>query len=169
MSGITEIKVPENSLLKVYDGAVGYADAFECQVDGSVAISDFVTAFLNSPVFRVERALLAILAFSVTTRKDVSGIADGSTDQFAVWKTEKRTETELLLSIEEKRIRTWFETDTSGAVTKLRFGSAILPKSGEAGGDSDIGFIFRALKKFHRVYSRVLLKSAVRKLLSEAG
>jgi hypothetical protein len=46
------------------------------------------------------------------------------------------------------------------AATRLYFGSAVVPAVDKATGRLRMGFAFRALLGFHRIYSRVLLRAA---------
>ena len=52
----------------------------------------------------------------------------------------------------------------SGTATRLYFGSAVVPVVHEASGQRRMGFGFRALLGFHKLYSRILLRSAVANL-----
>ena len=50
------------------------------------------------------------------------------------------------------------------ARTRLYFGSAVVPVANAGSGEDSIGFAFRALLGFHKLYSRVLLRSAAARL-----
>ena len=52
-----------------------------------------------------------------------------------------------------------------GQATDLYFGSAVVPTIDRATGEARMGLVFRALLGFHKVYSQVLLRAAVARLL----
>jgi hypothetical protein len=51
-----------------------------------------------------------------------------------------------------------------GAGTRLYFGSAVVPLRDAKTGGTRMGPLFRALLGFHRLYSRVLLRAAAKRL-----
>jgi hypothetical protein len=79
---------------------------------------------------------------------------------------EARAPNQLLLAA--GRTRSWLMATSSqeagGVPTKLYFGSAVVPRGSDGSGSARMGWQFRALLGFHRVYSRVLLWSACRRL-----
>jgi hypothetical protein len=48
----------------------------------------------------------------------------------------------------------------AGSGTRLYFGSAVVPVVDAKSGQPTLGFAFRALLGFHKLYSRVLLRAA---------
>ena len=48
--------------------------------------------------------------------------------------------------------------------TRLYFGSAVVPVMNAATGKSEMGFVFKALLGFHKLYSRALLSAAAARL-----
>ena len=78
---------------------------------------------------------------------------------------------QLLLCAIDGRTRSWLmvsAADVSGR-TRLYFGSAVLPKpmpvnSPSATGKPSLGFVFKALLGFHKLYSRALLSAAAARL-----
>ena len=48
--------------------------------------------------------------------------------------------------------------------TRLFFGSAVVPIVDRHSGQASMGFAFRVLLGFHKLYSRVLLRAAVARL-----
>ena len=53
---------------------------------------------------------------------------------------------------------------TSGAGTRLYFGSAAVPHRKEGAQAASLGFPFKALLGFHKLYSRLLLQAASARL-----
>ena len=62
------------------------------------------------------------------------------------------------------RTRSWFMVLAVGSgndrKTQLYFGSAVIPVQNEETGRWSIGFGFRALLGFHKIYSEILLYAA---------
>src|SRR5690606_23891341 len=113
-----------------------------------------------TPLFQLERLILKFLVSKPSTDLQAKQTANGEIDKFAAWTVEARSENELLMCDFLSRTRSWFMTENDGAKTKLYFGSAVVPK----GGSESLGFGFRTLLGFHKIYSVLLLASAKSKL-----
>ena len=169
---ITQQPVPEDSLLKIYQGGsrpehwAGQGDCFSVAVAQPVSLGDFVYAFYTSPVFRIERAILRFIADAPSTDAEARGVADGSGSSFAIWRVGERTTTQLLMCDRFEKTRSWFQVaPMEGAGTLLRFGSAVVAASrNRETGALSVGRGFRGLMAFHVLYSRVLLGAARRKV-----
>ena len=127
-------------------------------IDRVVSLDDFVTAFYTTPLFRSERLILGL--FGMRSRdSDVDELLAGRRDSFAAWTVEDRTEDQLLMCDINQRTRSWFMVSATGdQSTRLWFGSAVTARG------EDVPGSYRALLSFHRVYSRALLKAALRRL-----
>jgi len=178
MFSIGQEAVPEEALLKTYRGGVRperwgrYGDCFSVTVDRAVRLADFVFAFYTSPLFRIERRMLALVG-ARSSDAAARALAEGSAASFAVWYVGERTETQLLMCDRYERTRSWFRVvRKSGDCTLLQFGSAVAAASGDgtargegaghgegAGAGRRIGG-FRLLLGFHVLYSQLLLHSA---------
>jgi hypothetical protein len=163
--------VPSDSLLKTYRGGARpeqwghHGDCFAVVVDAPVTLSDFVFAFYTSPVFRVERGILRVLAGAPSTDDDVRALAEGSRTTFAVWRVGERTATQLLMCDRYEKTRSWFRVaPADGGRTVLQFGSAVAASRKRATGAMPMGLGFRWLMAFHVLYSRILLSAAGRRL-----
>jgi len=172
MRGIAQLPVAEDALLKTYRGGKHperwghYGDCFSVRVDGSVTLSQFVFAFYTSPIFRIERLILLVLAGAPSTDERARAVAEGRGDTFAVWTIGERTPTQLLMCDRYGKTRSWFQVvpQASGS-TLLQFGSAVAARPGEM--DSvTMSRGFGVLLGFHRLYSRVLLAAARRRVLT---
>ena len=157
--------VPENALLHAYSVTTeAYTDCYSVDINRSVMLSDFVFAFYTTPVFKLERIILKYCAAKPSTDDQARQLADGSIDSFAAWNVESRTDTELLMCDLSGRTRSWFTVTpigTSGQPkTLLQFGSAVVPITNRKTGKLELGSGFRALLGFHKLYSKVLLRSA---------
>lgn len=163
--------LPEGALLERYDpvrtaaAAGGYVDCFTQSVAKPVSLGEFVYAFYTAPVFRLERWILT-LARLPSSDEQARGVADGELTHFAAWNVEDRTGDELLMCDVRGHTRSWFrvEPNAEQTSTKLFFGSAIVPIDRDRDGKPILGRAYRALMGFHRLYSRVLLNGAARRL-----
>jgi hypothetical protein len=149
--------LPAGAVLDAYAGDGSYTDCFSLELARPVSHPQFVEAFYTSTVFRLERWLIASFLSLRATDDDARELASGSRDSFSAWTVERREPNQLLLAA--GRTRSWLMVD--GAGTTLYFGSAVTPRRSGGGG---MGWRFKALLGFHKLYSRVLLAAAGRKL-----
>ena len=161
--------MPDDALLRTHRGGAHperwreSGDCFQIPIDRIVSLAEFVFAFYTSPVFRIERVILSILALAPSTDTDVRRLAEGSADSLAVWREGERTATQLLMCDRYERTRSWFRVvHPNDGKTLLQFGSAVA--SGKVARPTTVkpGRYFRLLLKFHVVYSQVLLHAARR-------
>jgi hypothetical protein len=118
-----------------------------------------MAAFYTTRIFKLERWLLARIRLP-STDQEASLLAQGQLTRFAAWSVESREQNQAILAA--GRTRSWLmasQAPTGPGATTLYFGSAVVPR--RRGG---LGWQFKALLGFHRLYSRVLLASAVRRL-----
>jgi hypothetical protein len=169
MLSVTQDAVPEDALLRTYRGGAHpgrwreSGDCFAVSVDRVVSLAEFVFAFYTSPLFRIERAILALLAGAPSADSEARELADGSGTSFAVWRVGERTTTQLLMCDRYERTRSWFRVvPLSDGMTLLQFGSAVAARGGQPSEIKARGSFFRLLLKFHVVYSQVLLNAAKR-------
>jgi hypothetical protein len=170
MFSITQEAVPEDALLCTYRGGHrperwgGSGDCFSVAVDRMTPLAEFVFAFYTSPVFRIERLILRLLAGAPSTDAEVRWLAEGSGTSFAIWRVGERTATQLLMCDRYERTRSWFGVvPLKDGKTLLQFGSAVASGSAHrktAGAAR--GNLFQLLLKFHIVYSQILLHAAKR-------
>lgn len=155
---------PASSDLIQFSHVLGaHTDCYCVEVGSPVSLEDYAMAFFDSPVFRLERRLIALFGGIASTRQDVAAIADGTGDALCMWQVISRDKDQILLAVGKGPIRTWIMRETNGRATQLYFGSAVLPN--RRSDPPRIGFSFRALKGFHSLYSRILLSSARRQVL----
>lgn len=146
-------------------GAGAYADCYVTEVAQPVSHAEYVEAFYTTAVFKVERLLLKWLVSRPSTDLEARQLASGSRGSFAAWKVEGRGPDQLLLSDFTGRTRSWLmiaPVENSGAPpgTRLYFGSAVVPVASARSGKATLGFTFRSLLGFHKLYSLVLLLAA---------
>jgi hypothetical protein len=171
MSQVIQQTVPDDALLKTYRGGRHperwghYGDCFSVQVDGPVTLSQFVFAFYTSPVFRLERVIL-LLVGAPSTDEQARAVAEGRRNAFAVWAMGERTADQLLMCDRYGKTRSWFRVvpQASGG-TALQFGSAVAATPADTE-SVKMGRGFGVLLGFHRLYSRILLAAARRRVVA---
>lgn len=166
---VSPCPVPADALLSRYgeggEHRGGFADAYAVVVAGTVPHADYVAAFYTTPLFRVERAILRWLAGRPSTDADAQALAHGA-ERFAAWRVEARAPDQVLLADFTGRTRSWLAVEAVAGGTRLWFGSAVVPRVDPRSGERRMGFAFAALLGFHRLYSRLLLAAARRRLLA---
>jgi hypothetical protein len=159
MAAVREVMVPPDALLAACAGR-GHVDAYAADLPRRVGLPDFIRAFYDSPAFRPERWILAAAGLRGSDG-DLAALADGSGGRFAAWTLEARRPGEILLAA--FRTRSWLAVAPRGEGCTLHFGSAVLARD-----DGRLGAGFGALLGFHRLYSRLLLAAAARRLARTA-
>jgi hypothetical protein len=164
MSAIERSSLPAGALLDRYRREGGYVDCYATSVSGRLSHEQYVCAFYTTALFKVERFILRWIVSRPSTDADAAALASGASDTFAAWHVEARTANELLLCDLTGRTRSWLMVAPAPAGTRLYFGSAVIPRSatGRHG-----GLTYRALMRFHRIYSVALLAAARRRLQTQ--
>jgi hypothetical protein len=160
----TETPLPPASLLARLARERGaYADAYTLKVPRAVPLAEFVEAFYTTRLFKVERRLLALFG-RPSSDAMARAVARGEGERMAIWTVQAREPDELLMHEDSGATRSWFKAEAGAAGTTLWFGSAVVPRQRNPGGEARLGWAFHALLGFHRWYSRALLKAAARRL-----
>lgn len=176
-------RLPENALLQEYAQSGAYTDCYVTEITGSYTHAAYVTAFYKTWLFRLERVILKFLAKTPSTDQQALDVAEGQLDTFAAWHVEKRADNQLLMCDFRGRTRSWFMSEpvicepitrepftreqsdaTTSPTTRLYFGSAVVLDSKESADAKRIGLTFKLLLGFHKLYSRLLLAAAARRL-----
>ena len=150
-------ELPQDALLQRYREQGAYTDCFAIDVPGQVAHAAYVEAFYTSGVFKLERLLLALFVARPSRDAEARELASGQRQQFAAWSVEGRAPGQLLMCDYAGSTRSWLMAVPAGQGTRLYFGSAVVR--------SRQGGVFRALLGFHKLYSRILLRAAVARVL----
>ncbi|MEO9863866.1 MAG: hypothetical protein ABJO29_11310 [Yoonia sp.] len=151
-AAVHAIPLPADALLQRYTAdPKNYTDCYVKDIAGHVSLSDFITAFYTTPLFRAERLILKYAVRRPSTDEDVHAVAHGDTQEFAAWTVEDRTEDQVLLCDMAGHTRSWFMVSPIDGGTRLHFGSAVTP------GD---GVVVRAITPLHKLYARSLLRGA---------
>jgi hypothetical protein len=143
--------------LQRYREQGAYTDCFAIDVPGQVPHAAFVEAFYTTSVFKLERLLLGLFVSRPSNDAEARELAGGNREKFAAWSVEARAPGQLLMCDFAGSTRSWLMAEAAGQGTRLYFGSAVVR--------SRQGGAFRALLGFHKLYSRILLRAAVSRLL----
>lgn len=157
---VAEAALPFGALLERYSGGRGYADCLVATVPGRVTQAAFVEAFYTTPLFKLERLVLAVLLGRPSTDVEARSLAAGEVERFAAWTVEGRAPDQILLCDFQGATRSWLMSAATASTTILYFGTAVVPR-GRTGG---LGAGFRVMLPFHRLYARALLRAAARRV-----
>lgn len=153
--------VPPQSLLGAYAARGAYTDCYAEPVPGRVGLAELVEAFYTTPLFKTERWLLARALGLHATDAQARALAGGAAERYSAWRVEGRSASEILL--DAGQTRSWLGVvDAGERGTALLFGSAVVPM--RPGGR--FGWVFHALLGLHRLYSRLLLGAAARRVIA---
>lgn len=169
MPAIIQSDLPEKALLIRYAGSGAYTDCYYMDVPRTVVLSDYIASFYTSPVFKIERALLGLLAGKSATDDDARELAFDRISKFSAWTVEGRSDDQIMLRDILGRTRSWLmlvPVEDKSGTTRLYFGSAVMPKTRSETGEASFGFFFHALSGFHHWYTRALMRAACSKILS---
>ena len=154
--------LPPHALLARYADAGAFTDCYTAEVARTVSHAEYVEAFYTGGLFKVERWLLKLFLSRPSTDVEARQLAGGERSAFAAWRVEDRSTDQLLLCDQAARTRSWLMVSSvpQEQRTRLYFGSAVVPVTGRSTGNASMGFVFKALLGFHKLYSRALLGSA---------
>jgi hypothetical protein len=172
MSFVEQQPVPHDALLQTYRGGNRpelwgeYGDCFSVQVNRVVTLPQWVFAFYTSPMFRLERVILHVLARAPSNDQQAQDLAEGRRETFAVWVVGARTKDQLLMCDRYGKTRSWFRvTPQASGGTVLQFGSAVAARPGSHGGTRMSGR-FKVLLGLHKIYSKLLIGAAKHRAMS---
>ena len=162
MNRIHVCPLPVGALLAHYRDNGAYTDGFCIDLPCHVTLSDFIMAFYTTPLFRLERLILATLVGKPSTDAQILSLASADATRFAAWTVEGREHDQILLCDFLRYSRSWLMCTPAPEpkATRLYFGSAIVPRKISATGKASFDPGFHLLKGFHLVYSRALLAQA---------
>jgi hypothetical protein len=164
MATILPSELPQAALLQRYVKQGAYTDCYRMEVPRRIALPEYIAAFYTTPLFKVERTILSLVAGKSASDEAANELAQGQTSQFSAWSVEGRSGDQLLLCDFLGRTRSWLMVEPGPSSTWLYFGSAVVPKSVAASGQASFGFAFHALKGFHHLYTQALMRAALKKL-----
>lgn len=154
--------LPAGALLEKYAQRPElYTDCFATAIAQPVNFEAFVAAFYTTWLFKLERVILALALGLGSSDAQASELARGERETFAAWRVEARTSNQLLLDAGSTRSWLMLSLERSESATRqmLYFGSAVVATRG-----GRLTWPYRALLGFHKLYSRLLLAAARRRL-----
>lgn len=159
-TSITISELPAAALLRKYSYDGAYTDCYITEVAASISLPQYVEAFYTTTVFKLERWILTHFVAKPSSDLDAKRIAQAQTDSFAAWSVEARQPDQLLMCDFMRRTRSWFMVEPmEGGGTRLYFGSAVVPVRSKSG-ELTLGSTYLKLMRFHKLYSRILLRAA---------
>jgi len=165
--------LPAHALLTRYADNGAYADCFIVDVATGISHADYVSAFYTSWLFKLERLVLRCLVAKPSTDAQAGELARGERERFAAWSVEAREPDQLLVCDYQGKTRSWLmcqaTVENGAAVTRLYFGTAVVPVLDGKTGRQRLSFVFRALLPFHKRYARALLGAARSRLASRGS
>lgn len=172
MPKIIETDLPHDSLSAKYLEQGAFVDCYSVEIARDVSLQRYIQAFYSTPLFKLERGILSLVTGRRASDLDAFQLAQGQVNDFSIWRVEERTSTQILMCDSSHKTRSCLMvkkvTSSQKSVSRLYFGSVVVPDQVFEDGQGKFGFLFHGLGLFHRWYSRALLKSAYRKLLKEA-
>jgi len=169
MSKIVETEVPYNALSAQCEKQGAFVDCYYIDIRKEVTLESYLRAFYTTSLFKTERAILSIATFKPAFDAQAVELALGTSENYSVWTVETRLPNQIMLREFTGRTRSWLMAQKSSAneatLTRLYFGSVVLPKAVSESGKSAFGLFFHVLSGFHQIYSRALLSAAYKKLL----
>jgi hypothetical protein len=169
MTIISACELPQTSFLLALRDEGAYTDCYCVDIARKITHVEFVETFYTTWLFKLERSLIRVFASKHSTDREANELARSEREDFAVWRVERRGREQILLADQSGRTRSWLmvvpNMDANGAeVTRLYFGSALIPGTDRKTGKKRFGALFTSLLGFHHVYSRALLRAAVSRL-----
>lgn len=173
MLSIPACALPDQALLAKYTRNGAYTDCYVAEIARHVPHAEYVEAFYTGTLFKLERLLLTWFASKPSTDAQAKQLASGAASTFSAWRVEDRNANQLLMCDLSGRTRSWLmvtpAAEGSSDITRLYFGSAVVPAVSKQSGEARFGFTFTALLGFHKIYSRALLSAARSRLVRSAG
>jgi hypothetical protein len=166
MSAIRRCEPPSNALTQPYCAAGDYVDCYFTELARPVTFEKFVEAFYTTALFRSERLILRYLASRPSTDAEARDLASGDRESFAAWSVVARAPDQLLMRDFTGRTYSWLmvAAATEPGGTRLYFGSVVTRVRDARTGGTSLGRVHGRLLGFHKLYSRLLLHAAARKL-----
>lgn len=162
--------LPDEALTQRYRAAGDYTDCYSTDVDRQVTHAEFIETFYTTGLFKLERWILRFAAALPSTDDEARALARGKRESFAAWTVEARAPDQLLMRDVTGRTRSWLMVAKAGqpSGTRLYFGSVVVQVRDSKTGRISLGPVHGRLLGFHKLYSRLLLRAAARKLRTAA-
>ncbi|WP_191601532.1 hypothetical protein [Marinomonas algicola] len=171
MSHLIEIELPEVALSARYRENGAFVDCYSVDVPKEISLEKYIQAFYTTPLFKIERTILSLATLKATSDKDAIRLSTNQTRHYSIWTVENRVDNQILLADVTGKTKSWLMVQElksgKSSITRLYFGSVVVPKGVSKNGQASFGFVFHLLSQFHKTYSRALLNATAKKLLKE--
>ncbi len=161
---IQQVSLPQDALLQKYRNLNAFTDCYTLTLDRTVDFNAYVYAFYSTKLFKTERFILKWLVNKPSSEQQLENLVNGSSDEFAAWTIEARSENQILMCDFQSRTRSWLKIEPVDGHTQLYFGSAVTSIRQDDRGNYKKDRLFSLLSVFHHWYSQALLKSAAKTL-----
>lgn len=148
VSNVKTVYITEHTLIGKIEPKEQYKDLYCIEIPKKTNLQEFQQNFFNSFVFKMETKILKTI-FGVNTKE--TEFKDG--EKYLLWNLNEMNQNESIWNweLKGKKGTSYFAIRNKGNGTNLYFGSTIESKNSGS-------FIY-----FHRIYSKILLKSASKK------
>lgn len=86
MEKVVEMLLPVGTFIAEQAEFSGsYTDCYGIKLDHAITLPEFIAAFYTTPLFRLERLMLAITPKGRMKDADVTAMASGESDTMAIW------------------------------------------------------------------------------------
>ena len=160
-----------------------YIDCFCFMMPCVISFEEFVTAFYTSRLFKIERVILSIVVRKPSDDRQAIAIAQGRQKYFSAWSERARSPNELLMCDFQNQTCSFFKVvevpcsksressenhykdfSTNAPSSVLYFGTVLVPHKHSNGKLKEKPLFIRWLMPFHRLYSKALMRSAIKRL-----
>src|SRR3546814_13771447 len=104
MPKIHATRLPNGALLEQYSASGAYTDCYSATLVGHISLADFMGVFYTTPIFKLERWILAKVLQLPSTDQEAQLLAQGRITRFAAWSVEARQIDQTVLRSEERRV-----------------------------------------------------------------
>src|SRR3546814_8469253 len=124
MPKIHATRLPNGALLEQYSASGAYTDCYSATLVGHISLADFMGVFYTTPIFKLERWILAKVLQLPSTDQEAQLLAQGRITRFAAWSVEARQLAQTVLAA--GRTRSWLMAlpvgTGSGATAERKWG-----------------------------------------------
>jgi len=99
--------LPEQTLTIQYAHRGAYTDCLFIDMSGNISLEAYIEAFYTTPLIKVERAILSLLARKPSTDENAKQLSLGHTQKFSAWTVENRLPNQILLCDFTNTTRSW--------------------------------------------------------------
>ena len=127
LHAIVAAPLPQRAFLAEVSGCSVYTDCYAIDVEAVISQAAFIEAFDTTPLFNIERTLLAWLARKPASDAGARQLACGLAESSSTWHVERQSSEQLLLADMTGHTKSWLmavsvANHRNGQGTRLHFG-----------------------------------------------